>query len=212
MRSALTCCVVALVALAACATPNLDEPEPPPSEKPPAASGSGKSPTSPSPSSSGTGAPAPAPAPDPGDSSGRGARRWTGSLAATTPLQFGGGQACVYRITLKDVKVEISAAGNGDILTAGVTATAFEETLSANCNTPIPINAHTYVLTGASVLPNGTVHISLAASAPNNPHASLVIEGDLRTAYPELSLAWHRSDQGPPLDWRVSTKVTVALQ
>lgn len=69
---------------------------------------------------------------------------------------------------------------------------------------------HTYVLTKASTLANGATHLELSGLSANKPAASLVVEGDFRTAYPALSLAWHRTDYGAPLDWRVATQITVS--
>lgn len=224
MRSALTfaafsATVAVLATVAACATPNLDDPTPLPLADPPAARG--KSPSassssapaasgsadgsSPAPSGWGSSAPVPAPAPD----AGPGAWQWKGALSATTPALFGGGQECRYRITLQQVKVDIVAAADGDIVAANVTAVAFEEVLSTPCNNvAIPAHTHTYALVTASLLSNGERHLELAGLSTNHPAASLVIEGDFDTANPVLSLAWHRTDYGPPLDWRVTAQIS----
>ena len=138
------------------------------------------------------------------------ARRWQGALAATPPASFGGGQECQYRITLKQVTADVRAAANGDVVAATVTARAFEQVLSSGCpNQPIPEHLHTYVLVSSSVLPSGARHLELAGLASNHPAASLVIEGDFRVNRPVLALAWHRTDYGPPLDWRIAATVTV---
>jgi hypothetical protein len=123
---------------------------------------------------------------------------------------FGGGQNCLYRITLQQVKVDIVAYASGDIVAASVTARAFEEVLTPSCGTPIPAHTHTYALIRATVLPSGMGHLELAGISTNRPAASLVIEGDFRTESPTLSLAWHRTDYGPPLDWRVNAQLTAS--
>jgi hypothetical protein len=231
MRSALTfvavsAAVAALATVTACATPNLDDPTPLPLVDPPAARGRSPSASSssapvasggadgisPAPSGSGSSAPAPAPAPAPAavPDAGADARQWKGALSATTPALFGGGAECRYRITLQQVKVDIVAAADGDIVAANVTAVAFEEVLSTPCsNVAIPAHTHTYALVTASFLSNGERRLELAGLSTNHPAASLVIEGDFQSSSPVLSLAWHRTDYGPPLDWRVTAQISV---
>jgi hypothetical protein len=221
MRSVLTFAVMTLAAIAACATPNFDDSSPLPIENAP----TGKPATGAAPAGSGSSAVmapvpsgSPVPAPDPldpdgGFDAGPQSMRWKASLAATTPVEFGGGQACLYRITLQQVNVDIVAAANGDIVAANVTAIAFEEVLSTPCdNVAIPAHTHTYALETATLLPSGVGHLELAPLATNHPPASLVIEGDFRVPSPSLSLAWHRTDYGPPLDWRVNAQLTATLQ
>jgi hypothetical protein len=217
MRSPLTLAVAALATIAGCAVPNLDEPEPLPVDAPASTRDSRKSaPETPAPSGSGE---VLSPAPSTSASSGSNAppapqaKRWRGGLGATKPVEFPGGANCRYRITLQQVKVDIVAAANGDVVAANVTATAFEQVSSTTaCNTPIPVHTHTYALATATVLATGFAHLELVGLSTNSPAVSLVIEGDLRTASPALSLRWHRTDYGPPLDWRVSAEITTTLQ
>ncbi len=218
MKRILPLALLVLATVAACATPNLEEPDLLVTDAPHsprtagsasgAPSGSAPSGSAPSPPS-GSGAPPGAP-PDAGVDAAPDASRWQGSLAATQPAGFGGGQECLYRITLKQVTADVRAAANGDIVAATVTARAFEQVLSSGCpNQPIPEHLHTYVLVSSSVLPSGARHLELASLASNHPAASLVIEGDFRVGRPVLALAWHRTDYGPPLDWRIAATVTV---
>jgi len=233
VRAIVNFSVLALSAVAACATPNLDDTTPPAFDAP-----KSKHPTDKTEGmTGGTGGPAPTtsgsssnvpPAPSSSASSGNGdgspfgdgpvdagpqSRRWKGTLASTLPVDFGGGQDCQYRITLKQVTVDVTAAANGDIVAANVTALAVEQVLSTPCsNTAIPAHTHYYALTVASVLASGATHLELAGLSTNHPLASLVIEGDFKAASPALSLKWHRTDYGPPLDWTVNANVTVQLQ
>ncbi len=73
----------------------------------------------------------------------------------------------------------------------------------------IPQHTHTYALATAAVLQNGTRHLELVGLSTNHPAASLVIEGDLDASAPSLTLQWHRTDYGPPLDWRIGAQLTV---
>lgn len=224
MRTLLSLSMIALATAAACASPNLDEPAPPFTDAPPGKHGTGTS-SSPSPLPTTSGGSTSFPPPpgsgspfgdgDGGVDAGAGAEtgRWKGALAATLPVDFGGGQYCQYRITLKQITVDVTAAANGDIVAANVTALAVEQVLSSSCsNTAIPAHTHYYSLTTATLLPSGVSHLELAGPSTNHPAASLVIEGDFRTLAPALSLTWHRTDYGPPLDWTVNAKVTASPQ
>lgn len=217
--------MLALATAAACATPNLGDDDLPLANDPqPSRDGKNSGSPSPTPSGSGTATPAPAPSGSgdfdssvpPGDTTvdaGPQARRWKGSLASTASVSFGGGEHCQYRITLKQVTVDVTAAGNGDIVATTVTALAVEEVLSPSCaNTAIPAHTHTYTLVSASQLSSGVRHLELAGPSTNHPAAALVVEGDFRSATPELTLDWHRTDFGPPLDWRVRAKLTATEQ
>jgi len=231
VRAVINFSVLALSAVAACATPNLDETPPtafdaPKSKHPTDKTEGMPNGPAPAPSTSGSSSSAP-PAPSSSASSGTGgspfgdapvdagpqSQRWKGALASTIPVDFGGGQECQYRITLKQVTVDITAAANGDIVAANVTALAVEQVLSSPCNnTAIPAHTHYYALTTATLLPSGLNHLELAGLSTNHPLASLVIEGDFKAASPALSLKWHRTDYGPPLDWTINANVTVQLQ
>ncbi len=209
--------IAALAAASACATADLPDPAPlevedaPPNKK-------GRGAPSPSPSSSGSGDPSPAPSPtappvEPGTDAGAQARRWRGTLGATARVTFGGGQHCTYRVTLKNVAVDVTAAANGDIVAANVTALAVEEVLSSPCsNAAIPAGPHRHALALATILPSGASHLELVGGAANHPSTSLVIEGDFRAFNPQLALRWHRTDFGPPLDWTVNAYLTVLDQ
>lgn len=205
--------LAALAAPAACATPSLDEPPPLELDEAPSKHARGASSASPAPSGSGSpDLPSPESAPLPGADGDGGAftRAWHGSLVATSPVTFGGSGYCSYRITLKQVNLDVSANAKGDILTAHVTAIAVESVVSSSCATPIPANVHDYTLAQATALPSGAMRLELAGAAANQPATALVIEGDFRAPSPVVSLRWHRSDYGPPLDWAVDARITVS--
>jgi hypothetical protein len=234
MRTILALSLIALATAAACATPDLGDPDPPISDAPPSKHAAGMvSPASPLPSASGSSSPLPPASSSSGTSSASGsgsgsggappsgagvdagaqAQRWKGTAATTLPVDFGGGAECHYRITLKQITVDVTAAADGEIVAANVTALAVEQVLSTPCNnTAIPQHTHYYSLITATLLPSGISHLELAGPSTNHPAASLVIEGDFRAADPALSLQWHRTDYGPPLDWTVNAQVTVKLQ
>jgi hypothetical protein len=219
MNKRLSACFVifALSAGGACAVPDLRDPSPLEVHDAPPDRHGGSTSTSTSPAPTASGEPSSPPSPEGGPpldaGAGAGARRWTGTLGTTLPVTFGGAPYCSFRITLKNVQVEMIAAASGVITAASATALAVEEVLSSPCgNPPIPPHTQHFSLTSAAVRPSGVTHLVLAPAATNQPLASLVIEGDLRTFNPELTLTWHRTDYGPPLDWTVSVRLTVMSQ
>lgn len=137
------------------------------------------------------------------------ARRFVGTLAATKPADFGGPPYCKYRITMKTVDVAVTVTEAGDIANASVSSLAFEETLPPCTYEPVAPNVHKYYLASSLKLPSGGSHLELARDPLNRPEASLVLEGDFRTDTVKAALEWHRTDQKAPLDWRVTTTVTL---
>lgn len=207
---------VMLATVAACATPNLDEPPPLLEDEHPIKHGKSTEAT-PMPSASGSSELPPADGTPPRDAgvdidADASPERWHGSLSATSPVSFGGGKYCTYRITLKQVNVDVTADRLGAIVTASASGLAVEDVTSSNCSTPIPVNTHHFTLTQATLLTSGITHLELAGATTNQPHTSLVIEGDFRNENPLLSLHLHRTDQVPPLDWAVNTQLTVFAQ
>ena len=132
--------------------------------------------------------------------------RLTGSLAQTSSVVFGGGEHCTFRITLKDVSVDITANEQGKPSSATVTATAVEEVLSSPCpNSAIAPHRQRFTMTSAE-----SQRITLAPAPENRPPADLVVEGDFAVSSPTVRLSWHRNDYPAPLDWRVTAQVKLA--
>jgi hypothetical protein len=212
----------AVATVAGCATPDLPtEPEPMPTSHRPSKSAAG-APTAGAASSGAPAAPsngdtaAPAPSAGNGETGGAGAvQHWKGEIAATVPVDFGGAGYCDYRITLEQVVVDVTVTENGDVLAASVTAIAAEALRSSCPSAAIPTNVHAYELVGhasSTLLPSGAVRLVLAPMAANQPQASLVLEGDFRSASTAVSLAWSRTDVGPPVDWKINATVTGSRQ
>lgn len=212
MRSRVACAVAWLAV--ACSSPPPTEPlelseAPAPREK-----RSGAPAPAPTPSASTSSAPAPSesgssavPAAPPDASS----RTWRGTLATTATTDFGGDPYCAYRVTLRQLAVELSAMPNGKIVSASVTAEAVEEAVPPCPYAPTPANDHGWELASWTVLASGVTRVTLAPLAKNRPAASLVLEIDLEAAAPEASLEWHRTDVSPPLDWRAAAAVPLSI-
>lgn len=145
--------------------------------------------------------------PSPGVEAGAPSSHFTGSLAATATADFGGSPYCKYRITLKQVAVDVAFDGAGEVIGGSVSNLAVEESVPPCPNATVPPNIHKYTAASASKLPSGGVRIVLGPDHENQPKASLVLEGDFRGGTAQGSFEWHRTDQGPPLDWRVTAKI-----
>lgn len=194
-----------LLVVAACSEPNLDDP--PVQDTATTSTKKSTSEPAPAPSASGSGSPVvedagPPPGPVPT------ARRWHGTLDTAAPVTFGGTAGyCSYRITMKNLVVDLASDDSGHIVLGSVSADAVEETLSPNCNEPTPKNTHRYALVTAT----GS-HLELTGAASNRPEASLTIDANFDSPSPLLSLHFHRTDQGPPLDWQISVQVPATTQ
>jgi hypothetical protein len=145
--------------------------------------------------------------PRPGVDAGAPSYHFTGSLAATAPSDFGGSPYCKYRITLKQIDVDIAFDGAGEVIGGSVSNLAVEESVPPCPNGAVPPNIHKYTAASAGKLPSGGVHIVLGPDPENQPKASLVLDGDFRGGTAQASLEWHRTDQNAPLDWRVTAKI-----
>ena len=136
-------------------------------------------------------------------------RRWTGTRATTIATLFGGSPYCQYRVTLKQIEVDITVQKTGEVIAANVKNVVTEESVPPCTYAPQAPNNHGYSFSKASRLASGAVRIELAPYPTNRPQGTLVIEGTLdgndATASPTLE--WHRTDQPAPLDWRVKASV-----
>lgn len=137
-------------------------------------------------------------------------RRFVGTLAATKPMTFGGSPYCTYKMTMKNVDVDVTVTGNGDIANASVSNVAFEETVPPCSQPPLEPNLQKYYLASSSKLPNGGAHLELARDPLNRTAATLILEGDFRVDDVKALLEWHRTDIGSPFDWRITTTVSLA--
>lgn len=135
------------------------------------------------------------------------ARHFTGMLAMTATTGFGGSPYCKYTITLKQIAVDVVLNAAGDVASASVTDLAVEADVQPCPNPPQDPAIHKYSLASSLRLPAGGLHLELAPDPANHPTASLVLEGDFSGDHVSASLEWHRTDQDPPLDWRVTTTV-----
>jgi hypothetical protein len=144
--------------------------------------------------------------------SGPAARRFTGTLAASPVALFGGTPNCNYKITLKQIDVDLTINGEGLVTLASIKDTAVEQVVAPCPYAPAPASSNEYSLATSSKLANGSLHIELTGFPTNTPAATLTIEGDFDldggTVNPVAE--WHRTDQPPPLDWHVTATIPLS--
>lgn len=139
------------------------------------------------------------------------ARRLTGSRSAGSSSNFGGGEHCNFRETLSNVVVNVSVDAKGIPTTATVNALATEQVLSNPCvKTAIRAHTQTWRMQSTGIGLIGGRTIKMKPDSTNLPPSELIITGDFTKSPTTVSLAWHRTDYGAPLDWRISTSVSLS--
>ncbi len=135
--------------------------------------------------------------------------RWTGSLAASKTVDFGGSPYCKYRVTLQQIEVDLTMTKAGAVVTGKVKNLAVEAVVPPCSYPPQDPSLHEYSLAAAKPGANGAVHLDFAPFASNHPKASLALDGPLvgSSSTANATLEWHRTDQPSPLDWRVTVSV-----
>jgi hypothetical protein len=131
---------------------------------------------------------------------------WSGTLAATRWIVFGGEPHCRYRARFTDVTITVKLKGDGKIVSAKLTGTAIEEALDGCPHSAIAPNAHVYTHASSGV----TEPVIASPAATNQPRAELDVE--LVTTGPTASTAkvrWHRNDVGSPFDWTLTDQVVL---
>lgn len=137
--------------------------------------------------------------------------RWTGSLATTKAVEFGGSPYCKYEITLKQIEVDVTLTKTGEVVSAVVRNVATEASLPPCTYQPQAPSAHQYSFGSSKTSANKGLELTMTAASANKPKASLVVVGPLAgsSGVANVTLEWHRTDQPAPLDWRVTATVPV---
>jgi hypothetical protein len=137
---------------------------------------------------------------------------WSGGAAnqSAGPVAFGGAPFCDYTVQFADMNValNLNTTGGG---TASVTGTQVEQLATPPCGDIQAQPPHNDQYTSTSVTRIGS-QISAALIPVGNPiSASLAFVGTMSSDEQSVSgtLTWHRTDQGPPLDWTVVAPVTI---
>lgn len=136
------------------------------------------------------------------------AKTYAGSLAASEAAAFGGGGYCNYKMTLKDITVEMVILDTGDVGNAVVRDLAVEEAVSCPYP-PMDPSIQDFALKGSTTTTSG-VRVEFTGAKSNQPETSLVVDLVAQGAGYDATMTWKRTDQGPPLSWTVTAKVPLA--
>lgn len=144
---------------------------------------------------------------DAGD--GTAATTYVGKLDTTVTVPFGGTPYCKYTVTLKSVEIEVAALPNGTVIGAEARDTMIEATVPPCSNSPAPPSARAFTFTTYTATGADTAQIAFSGAATNHPATKLLIDLKKVGGAYEASVSWHRTDQSAPLDWTVTTKITL---
>jgi hypothetical protein len=137
---------------------------------------------------------------------------WSGSVAATAVVEFGGPPYCYYTVQLTNIasSVQVNA---GTVSAARVTALHTEQAIRGCPYAPLAPQTHTYTLNSATVTDHH-VAIRYDAAPANAPTAALDFVGDISADGHSIAgtFTWQRVDQAsaPNLEWRVTADMTMA--
>lgn len=138
------------------------------------------------------------------------AKSYAAKLAASETVSFGGGGYCNYKMTLKDIAIEVVILETGDVSSAAVRDLAFEEAVSCPYP-PMDPSIQDFEIRSSTTTTSG-VRVEFAGAKSNRPDTSLVVDLAAQGAGYEATMTWTRVDQGPPLSWTVTAKVPLARQ
>ena len=140
---------------------------------------------------------------------------YKGMLAQTAPTMFGGGTFCTYTVTFRQIEVEVGIVPTSKQVTTGrVQNLNVEEVVPTTPVCPFgPADPTISNYTLASATPTASgMTLMFQGAAANTPVASLTVTLSPTSSGYTAALAFHRTDLGPPLDWRVTTTVTLSPQ
>lgn len=154
-----------------------------------------------------TSEPAP-PAPPIDAGSGGTATTYVGTLSETPTVRFGGSPYCFYDVRLKDVKIEIAALPGGQIIGATVTDVMVENSVPPCTFGAAPPTDCSFAFTTLTQTADG-YQLAFSGAKTNHPATRLVVDlKKVGNSY-EAAANWHRTDQKAPLDWTITTKITL---
>jgi uncharacterized repeat protein (TIGR01451 family) len=114
---------------------------------------------------------------------------------------FGGPPYCNFSVTMSGMDLAIDTTVMAATLTGIMTESALD-----NCPyPPIPQNAHTY--SGIATIFNGSVTVLMAPASTNAPQANAQFTGNAVDGRLVGTLTITRTDEGPPLNWTVTSQV-----
>jgi hypothetical protein len=145
-----------------------------------------------------------------------GVERFVGRLAMSPTVPFGGAPYCNYKVTLKDIVVDVVMHPK-DGLVSMVVGDTMVETIVGSCPyPPAAMSRQQFQITGLPVAGAGggmTFQPALMGMPANTPKADLTtsLTRDGTTNMTVAPMRWHRTDLGPPFDWVVLTPIDLTL-
>jgi hypothetical protein len=134
---------------------------------------------------------------------------YSGTLATTATVPFGGGGFCKYDVTLRDVAIEFDLLPTGDVGRATVRDLAVERALDGCPHSPMAPSIQDFTFASRAVTTTGT-RIEFAGAKSNRPETALVVDLVPSGSGYEATATWKRTDQTAPLAWAVTAKVSLA--
>jgi hypothetical protein len=139
-------------------------------------------------------------------------RTYSGTMAATPLKAYGGSGFCNYTITLKMLDVELGILPSSSRVISGHVQDLNVEALATGTTCPappIPPTIANYSFTSAAPTASGMT-LTFQGAAANNPGVTLFIDLALAGTTYTATLRFHRSDQGPPVDWAVTVPLPLS--
>jgi hypothetical protein len=139
---------------------------------------------------------------------------WTGQLAMSPTTMFGGTPFCTYKITLKQIDVQIGILPSGLVTSGQVQDLNMEEIVpsttpacSATSPGTIPPNIATYQLATATAGADGMT-LTFQGPSTNQPPASLVVDLTKANTLYSAAMTFQRNDGLQAIfEWKVTTTV-----
>jgi hypothetical protein len=139
---------------------------------------------------------------------------YKGHISKTPLVTFGGGApppVCTYTMTLQELDIELGILPSGEVISGRVQDLNVEGLVEACMYSPNgPVIAN-YTLDSAKPSPGGMA-LTFQGEPTNLTKAALTVSLSSDNGIYAAVLSFHRTDQGPPLDWSVIVTLPLVLK
>ena len=135
-------------------------------------------------------------------------------LDPVPPANFGSGADnthCAYTMTLKQLSVELDIRPSGEVTAGTVQNLNVEAVIQPCVYAPAPTVIANYAFQAATATPTGQT-VTFLGATNNQTKVNLSMTLTPGTSVYTAVLTFHRTDQGPPLDWNVVVPLTLRPQ
>ncbi len=140
------------------------------------------------------------------------ATTYAATLDATATVAFGGSPFCDYKVTLRNVAIELAALPSGQVISATAKNRMVEATTPASptCNgvKPLPPSEMSFSLKTTTDTPDGTTLLFVGA-ATNAPKVELIVDLKKSGSSSEAAASWRRTDGVAAVNWTVKAKLAL---